>query len=150
MKSKNELISQKVKSFYEQNPYPGLNDNLMMNSAKRLSPYFDKPGKILFPGCGTGHGIVALAKLRPDLQCYGLDLSGPSLDIAKKLAKKYNVDIIFEQGNYMDPLPWNDKFQFITLQGTLHHTAEPSMALSNLLNYLDEDGSVHIHLYGKK
>jgi cyclopropane fatty-acyl-phospholipid synthase-like methyltransferase len=150
MKSKNELISQKVKSFYEQNPYPGLNDNLMMDSAKRLSPYFNKPGKILFPGCGTGHGIVALAKLRPDLKCYGLDLSNPSLEIARKLAKKYKVDITLEQGNYMEPLPWDEKFQFITLQGTLHHTAEPSLALSNLLNYLDNDGYVHIHLYGKK
>ena len=145
-----KLISKKVKNFYEQNPYPGLNDKLITDSAKKLSPYFNKPGKILFPGCGTGHGIVALAKLRPDLQCYGLDLSQPSLDIAKELAEKYKVNITLEQGNYMDPLPWSEKFQFITLQGTLHHTAEPSKALSNLLNYLDNDGLIHINLYGKK
>ena len=150
MNSKNELISEKVKSFYEQNPYPGLDDNLMMGYAKKLSHYFDRPGKILFPGCGTGHGIVALAKLRPDLQCYGIDLSRPSLDIAKKLAKKYNVDITLEQGNYMEPLPWKEEFQFITLQGTLHHTAEPIEALCNLLNFLEKDGIVHINLYGKK
>mgnify|MGYP006095757685 CR=1 FL=1 len=151
MKTKEQkLISESVKKFYEQNPYPGLDDKLMMDSAKKLSTYFNKPGKILFPGCGTGHGMVALAKLRPDLKCFGVDLSKPSLDIAKKLAEKHNVNISLEQGNYMDPLPWKEKFQFITLQGTLHHTAEPSKALSNLLNYLDFDGLIHINLYGKK
>jgi ubiquinone/menaquinone biosynthesis C-methylase UbiE len=147
---KHKLISESVKKFYEQNPYPGLDDKLMMDSAKKLSIYFNKPGKILFPGCGTGHGIVALAKLRPDLKCFGLDLSQPSLNIAKELAEKHKVNISLEQGNYMDPLPWKEKFQFITLQGTLHHTAEPSIALSNLLTYLDSDGLIHINLYGKK
>ena len=90
---KYKLISESVKKFYEQNPYPGLDDNLMMDSAKKLSIYFNKPGKILFPGCGTGHGIVALAKLRPDLKCFGLDLSQPSLNVAKELAEKHKVNI---------------------------------------------------------
>ena len=101
----------------------------MMESAVKLSSFFSKPGNILFPGCGTGHGIVSMAKLRPDLKCYGLDLSKPSLDIAKNLAKKYGVSITLAEGNYMEPLPWDLKFDFISLQGTLHHTSNPSAAL---------------------
>jgi len=147
---KDKSIENKIKNFYENNPYPGLGEKLMMQSAHLLSPFFNKPGNVLFPGCGTGHGIVAMAKLRPDLKCYGIDLSKPSLDIAKKLAEKYQVDITLKQGNYMEPLPFDIKFDFITLQGTLHHTSNPSEALKNVIFYLNDDGLIHINLYGKK
>ena len=150
MSVKNNAITDKVRTFYEGNPYPGLGDTLMMSSAEKLSPYFKGEGKVLFPGCGTGHGIVSMAKLRPDLECYGMDLSAPSLEIANQLAKKYGVNIKLSQGNYMEKLPWDFKFQYITLQGTLHHTADPKIALKNVVGSLEQDGLIHVNLYGKK
>ncbi len=105
MKKANNVITEKVKNFYEDNTYPGLEEKLKLDSTRRLSSYFNKPGKILFPGCGTGQGIVAMAKSRPDLKCYGLDLSKPSLKTAQQVAEKYEVSIVLKQGNYMEPLP---------------------------------------------
>jgi len=145
-----EEVTEKVKLFYANKPYPGLGNRLMINGQKRLAKYFTKPGKILFPGCGTGHGLVAMAKLRKDFECYGLDLSRPSLDIAKQLAQLYKVSVHFKEWDYMKPLPWHFKFKYITLQGTLHHAADPSIALLNLVNYLEDDGLIHINLYGSK
>lgn len=147
---KQNQITESVKNFYESNPYPGLEDKLIFDKNMKLSKIFNKPGKILFPGCGTGHGIVGMAKIRPDLEYYGVDLSKPSLSIASQLAEKNKVKINFNQGNYMNKLPWQFKFKYITLQGTLHHAADPKIALKNLAQYLDDDGLIHINLYGKK
>ncbi len=105
MKKTNNVITEKMKIFYENNPYPGIEEKLGLDSTRRLSSYFNKPGGILFPGCGTGQGIVAMAKSRPDLKCYGLDLSKPSLKMAQRIAEKYEVSIVLKQGNYMELLP---------------------------------------------
>jgi hypothetical protein len=50
----------------------------------------------------------------------------------------------------MKPLPWPFKLRYIALQGTLHHTANPAVALGNLVDHLGDDGRVFINLYGKK
>ncbi len=63
MKKTNNVITEKVKNFYENNPCPGIERKLNLDSTRRLSSYFNKPGKILFPGCGTVLGIVAMAKI---------------------------------------------------------------------------------------
>lgn len=148
--NKQRQITENIKNFYENNPYPGLGEKLIIDKNIKLSKIFRKSGKILFPGCGTGHGLIGMAKIRPDLEYYGMDLSKPSLTIASQLAKKYKVEIDFKQGNYMEKLPWKIKFQYITLQGTLHHAADPKVALKNLVQYLHDDGLIHINLYGKK
>ena len=140
----------RVKAFYEHNPYPGLGDNLLPKGARRLSPYFEKSRKVLYPGCGTGHGMVSMALIRPDLQVYGMDLSQPSLDIARLLADKHGAIVEIKQGNYMKPLPWPCKFQYMVLEGTLHHAADPKIALINLVDHLEQNGLIFINLYGKK
>ena len=150
MQLNDQQITNSVRAFYERNPYPGLGDRLMMDGARRLSPYFEGPGKILYPGCGTGHGMVAMAMLRPDLDVYGMDLSQPSLDVAGQLADKYGVAVEIKQGNYMQPLPWSFKFRYMSLEGTLHHTADPSAALVNLVGHLEDDGLIYVNLYGKR
>ena len=150
MTSDLDETTDRVRAFYEQNPYPGLGDKLMMGGARRISRSIQRPGRILFPGCGTGHGPVSLATIRPDLEVFGLDLSEPSLDVARKLATRHNVDAEFIQADYMKALPWPFKFPYICLQGTLHHAAEPSTALRNLVDHLEDDGLVWINLYGKK
>jgi len=101
-KQKQKQITKNIKTFYEKNPYPGLEEKIMIDKNIKLSKIFKKPGKILFPGCGTGHGLVGMAKIRSDLEFYGMDLSIPSLKIASQLAKKYKVEIDFKQGNYME------------------------------------------------
>ena len=145
-----ENSNEGVRKFYEQNPYPGLEDKLLFRNPKRIASFLKKNTKVLYPGCGTGHGIVAMKKLRPDLELFGLDLSKPSLELASKLAQKHGVTISFDQGDYSKDLPWQQQFDAIILEGTLHHTENPKEALKNLSSYLLKEGVVFIHLYGKK
>ena len=50
----------------------------------------------------------------------------------------------------MQPLPWPDQFDAILLEGTLHHAADPKLALKNLVSNLKDEGLIYINLYGKK
>jgi SAM-dependent methyltransferase len=143
-------ITFRVKEFYENNPYPGTGYKLLFKDAERLAEYMRVSGKTLFPGCGTGHTMVALGSLRPDLELYGLDISAPSLRIARELADTFGVRVDAMQGDITQPLPWGFKFKYIILQGTLHHIPDPNRALQNLVSHLAEDGLIFINLYGKK
>jgi len=55
-------------------------------------------------GTGSGCIAVALAKNNPKLKIYAVDISAPALKIARKNAKKHDVEIIFKQGNLRDPI----------------------------------------------
>ena len=49
-KQKQKQITKNIKNFYEKNPYPGLEEKIMIDKNIKLSKIFKKPGKILFPG----------------------------------------------------------------------------------------------------
>ncbi len=56
MKKANNVITEKVKNFYEDNIYPGLEEKLELDSTRRLSSYFNKPGKFSSPDVELGKG----------------------------------------------------------------------------------------------
>ncbi len=56
MKRTNNVITEKVKHFYENNPYPGIEKKLNLDSTRRLSSYFNKPGKFSSPDVELGKG----------------------------------------------------------------------------------------------
>ncbi len=138
---------------YERAPYPGLGANLK-DPSSYLNPIkndLEKRGVVRYleVGCGTGHLVVAVAKRYPHWQCYGIDLSSASLDVARKLAEVYKVRVTLHQGSYLDPLPFEGgPFDVISAMGTIHHLADPIGAMKALRNVLKEDGYLWLHLYG--
>lgn len=48
-----------------------------------------KNGTYIEVGSGTGSFIISVAKLRPDVKCYGIDISVSTKQI--ELAEKYNI-----------------------------------------------------------
>lgn len=141
-----------VRKMYEFAPYPGLGDDLK-DMGLYLNPIRDelarrKAVRFLDVGCGTGHVLVGVAKSHPDWTCFGLDLSSASLKVAKELAELHGVQVKLDRGSYLDPLPYDSKFDVISAMGTIHHCADPVGALKNLAKYLKEDGFLLLHLYG--
>lgn len=141
-----------VRSMYERKPYPDLGADL-----KDLSLFLDQIkadiGKresirFLDAGCGTGHCVVSIAKEYPRWECYGIDLSQPSLDIAGKLAQSHGADVMLACGSYLDTLPFEGEFDIISAFGTIHHTADPVAAMRALRRALRDDGYMLLHLYG--
>ena len=145
---------EEVGSFYGENPYPKY-EAVPKRIKSFLYPYLNEINKkeqptYLDAGCGTGHAVAQVAMDYPKFKCHGIDLSVESIKISKKLASKHNVNVNFHCGSYSEKLPFNTKFDFIYCSGTIHHNAEPIVAVRNLLNYLKDDGYIFIHLYGEK
>ena len=144
-----------VRTLYEFAPYPDLGADLKDNMSLYLDPIRNelaqrKDVKFLDAGCGTGHHVVAAARQHPDWECHGIDLSGASIDIARKLAEKHGVKVYLQRGSYLDPLPYAMKFDVILAMGTIHHCADPVAAMKILKNALKPDGYLLLHLYGMR
>ena len=144
-----------VGRFYEAAPYPDLGA-----SPKNPGPWLDpvlrrleSPGGRTFhyldAGCGTGHGVVGVALAQADWRVSAIDLSEPSLAIARALADRHAAVIDFRQGSYLDPLPFDRGFDLIGTFGSVHHTPDPTAAVRNLLAHLTPDGLLVMHLYGR-
>ncbi|MEK9967985.1 MAG: class I SAM-dependent methyltransferase, partial [Ferrovibrio sp.] len=141
-----------VRSMYERAPYPGLGAGLK-NPDLYLKPIESdlsrrETVRFLDAGCGTGHYLVGVAKHYPEWHCHGIDLSANSLSVAGELAKKHNVTVTLTRGSYLDPLPYDEKFDVIAAIGTVHHAADPVAALRNLSSALKDDGYLLLHMYG--
>lgn len=62
----------------------------VLQSARNVSP---RPARILEVGCGTGHNLVRLARLFPQAQITGVDLSEAMLAIAARKVAPYGPRI---------------------------------------------------------
>ncbi len=145
----------RVSRFYETAPYPDLGA-----SPKNPGPWLDpvrrrlegprgRAFRYLDAGCGTGHGVVGVALAQADWRVSAIDLSEPSLAIARALADRHAVSINFHQGSYLDPLPFEGRFDLIGTFGSVHHTPDPPGAVRNLLAHLTPEGLLVMHLYGR-
>ena len=139
---------------YEFAPYPDLGADL-----KDTNFYFNhlrselgrRNGvRYLDVGCGTGHILVGTAKANPSWECFGLDLSQASLDVASQLAEKHGAKVEIMRGSYLDPLPFKGQFDVISAIGTIHHCSDPVAAMKNLRGSLKTDGYLLLHLYGMR
>ncbi len=60
-------------------------------------------GALLYDlGCSTGSLVIDLAKKRPDLRLVGLDSSKAMIERARKKAKAFGVDVVFEVADILD------------------------------------------------
>jgi len=144
-----------VRSLYQHAPYPDLGAALKDPSKilARLTNCLNRQDglRYLEAGCGTGHFLVGTAVARKDWSCAGIDLSGPSLNVARQLAERYGVSVELEERSYLDALPWDEEsFDIISAQGTIHHCDDPIGALINLKKYLKPDGLFSVHVYGQR
>jgi len=141
-----------VRAMYEAAPYPDLGADLK-DMGLYLNPIaadLAERDQVTFldVGCGTGHVLVGVAKAHPGWDCHGIDLSQASLGIAGQLAELHGVKVGIARGSYLDPLPFDFKFDVICAMGTIHHCADPLAAMRNLRKHLKDDGYLLLHLYG--
>jgi SAM-dependent methyltransferase len=142
-------ITDRVRAFYRQHPYPSYGTTLKTKAAASYARYCEKPGRFLEAGCGTGHVLVGTATALPHLEYWAIDLSEASVAVAERLAREHGANIRFTLHDMMQPLPFDFKFDYISCLGVLHHTDSPDAALRNLASALADDGVLFIHVYGE-
>lgn len=95
--------------------------------------------KVLEVGCGAGRFIRAIKKLKPELNCYGCDISHQAL----RQAKQWPVQITYNLSE-ASRLPYADNyFQAVLIFDVLEHAEDVSGLLREIVRVLVPGGIFH-------
>ena len=148
-----ETRTEDVKRLYETYPYPYSTGNTEPDFvfAYPIRGYFYmnplEGWKILDAGCGTGHKLVGQALTYPGARFVGLELSGPSVAVARSLVEKHGLsNVELRHGNILE-LDAEKEFDFVQSVGVVHHLENPQRGLDNLSRAAKADGILAVWLY---
>ncbi len=160
----NDDISRKVKSQYEENPYPrwkaedphkylktsciqAINTEISPNIIK--SKLMSNQIKVLIAGCGTGRQILQ-AQRYINAQITGIDLSSSSLSYAQRKINELgikNVELI--QMDILEVDLLKEEFDIIECAGVLICMKDPNLGLKKLLNVSKKNSFLKLGLYSE-
>lgn len=103
--------------------------------------------RILDAGCGLGNLLTTFARLVPQAEAWGVDLSPAVFEINRLYGEIPNVRLV--QGDLMN-LPIAGEFDFIASDGVLHHTADTRASFLSLAKRLTPGGDLLVYLYKRK
>jgi 2-polyprenyl-3-methyl-5-hydroxy-6-metoxy-1,4-benzoquinol methylase len=152
-------ITDKVKSFYETNPFPNYDQIDSVETlrekasksifAKLLEDQIPHGSKILEVGCGTGQLSNFLGS-RWGRTVVGADMCLNSLKLADGFRQKNNIENVkFVQMNLFKPVMKDESFDLVISNGVLHHTYDPALAFATISKLVKPGGHIAIGLYNK-
>jgi ubiquinone/menaquinone biosynthesis C-methylase UbiE len=103
-------------------------------------------GKVLEIGPGPGYVSMEIAKLLPEIEVIGLDLSDAMIEIAEKNAREYGFSerVKFKKGDASE-MPFEDSsFDFAISSGSLHHWKKPTKVFDEIYRVLKPNRSALI------
>jgi Flp pilus assembly protein TadD/2-polyprenyl-3-methyl-5-hydroxy-6-metoxy-1,4-benzoquinol methylase len=157
-------VSRKVRTQYEENPYPRWVKLGIPTEAKSISKFcaevnLDLHSKsiknvtapaILNAGCGTGQHSIQTASNFSDCQVTAVDLSLASLAYAKRKTTELGItNIEYLQADILRLDQLDQKFDIIESVGVIHHMDEPMTGWKVLTDLLKPSGLMKIGLYSE-
>jgi ubiquinone/menaquinone biosynthesis C-methylase UbiE len=152
----NQSVSEAVRAFYEEQPFPGYDiekyqsrDDLRRQAswyARLLDSQIPPAASVADIGCGTGQLACLLAlKGRPVL---GADFSQASLDKANALKERLAIaSVTFRHADVLNlDLP-DASFDYVFCNGVLHHTPAPYQGFQHLVRVAKPGGYIVVGLY---
>ncbi|MBA3239397.1 MAG: class I SAM-dependent methyltransferase [Parachlamydiaceae bacterium] len=144
LKSISDVISTKVSSQYEENPYP------RWKTVDKINPKSAECFEVLIAGCGTGQHAINSAISFPNSHILAIDLSKKSLAYAARKAKELKINNIeFMQADLLDLESLDRTFDQIESVGVLHHLEDPVRGWRVLTKLLKPQGRMEIGLYSE-
>ncbi|WP_269603930.1 tetratricopeptide repeat protein [Prochlorococcus marinus] len=160
----NDDISQKVKSQYEEHPYPRWRYSSHQTNQKisiiqaintEINPNYIRQSvdnnqlKVLIAGCGTGNQILQTQRYK-NAQIIAIDLSLSSLSYAQRKINELKIDNVeLIQMDILEVSLLEEQFDIIECGGVLHHMNDPSQGLKTLLGSLKDNGFLKLGLYSE-
>ena len=151
-------VTEKVKAFYEANPFPNYDDHDTLRSliekARRsglplaLDRAIGYNSTVLEAGCGTGQlsNFLGVSCRR----MIGTDICGNSLRLGEEFRKKHKLDRVrFVQMDLFRPCFKPEQFDTVLCCGVLHHTPDPFAGFRTLVSLLKPGGHIVIGLYNR-
>lgn len=150
-------VTENIKSFYEENPFPNYDDldstvSLREKAqkgifARLLDEQIPFGTKVLEVGCGTGQLSNFLATTW-GRTVFGTDICLNSLKLGNKFRMDNNIkDIAFVQMNLFRPVFKPGTFDFVICNGVLHHTSDPRLGFASISKLVKKDGFIVVGLY---
>ena len=102
---------------------------------------------VLIAGCGTNQAI-AHALAFPNSKHYAIDVSEQSLKHVSNSIKKYGIKNLEIEKKDISELKNKDEFDYVTSTGVIHHTENPQISLTKLVEATKDDGALFIMVYG--
>jgi SAM-dependent methyltransferase len=160
MSEPDDHLTDRVRAFYERYHFPSIRPleqdglillrRLLQTVARRRAAEPDRSVRVLDAGCGTGNTMLALARQMPEAQFLGIDLSQPSLDVARAAVAEVGLgNVRVRQGDLREPLDDEEPFDVVLCMGVLHHTADMRLVLSRLRGALAPHGELYLWMYGR-
>jgi SAM-dependent methyltransferase len=155
----NQDVTEKVQSFYEENPFPnyeGLDsrDSLRKKAetgvfARLLDDQIPQRSLILEVGCGTGQ-LSNFLGMTWGRTVFGADLCLNSLRLANNFRQNQTIEgSAFLQMNLFKPVFKPNSFDFVISNGVLHHTGDPYRGFQEISKLVKPGGYILIGLYNK-
>jgi ubiquinone/menaquinone biosynthesis C-methylase UbiE len=156
-------ISKKVKSQYEENPYPRwehimsrgqqsyldlINININPNKIKDFT--LKEEINLLVAGCGTGYQPISIAQIDKSIKIDAFDLSRASLAYGLRKSKELSIkNIHWFQSDILEIDNTKKQYSIIECSGVLHHMEDPIKGFNILSKKLKPEGLLKIGLYSK-
>jgi carbamoyltransferase len=151
-------VTEIVKSFYEDSPFPNYDDHDSIRSlidksrrgiyARRLNDAIPYNSAVLEVGCGTGQlsNFLGIGCRR----VVGTDMCMNSLRLGEDFRRRHDLKRVrFVQMNLFRPSLAREKFDVVLCNGVLHHTAAPFEGFRSLVPLLRPGGHIVIGLYNR-
>lgn len=105
--------------------------------------------RVLEVGCGIGTDAVNFARAGADYTA--VDLSGVSLDLARRRFEVFGLEGRFIAGNAerLDRLVPSQSFDLVYSFGVIHHTPDPPAVIAGIRQAIKPDGELRIMLYSR-
>tara|TARA_R110002072_G_scaffold289895_1_gene457271 strand:+ start:728 stop:2605 length:1878 start_codon:yes stop_codon:yes gene_type:complete len=146
-----DKISKAVKEQYEEFPYPRWRSCAKIMASQEIEGHLiGRKTRILIAGCGTGKEAAEMAYAFPDAQITAVDLSLTSLAYAIHRTQKLGINNIkFMQADIMKLDKIEERFDYISSAGVLHHMDDPMAGWKVLTGLLKPKGLMRIALYSE-
>jgi SAM-dependent methyltransferase len=152
-------VTQTVKVFYEENPFPNYDDLDSRQSlqdkarrglfAKLLDEQLPQGALVLEAGCGTGQ-LSNFLGMQWGRRVIGADLCLNSLKLAKSFRDRCGiVNNSFLQMNLFRPPLAPEAFDVAISNGVLHHTNDPLGGFRSIARLVKPGGLIIVGLYNK-
>jgi len=108
-----------------------------------------KGKQVLEIGCGIGTDTINFARAGAEVTV--IDLSDASLEVAKKRAEVFGVDVSFNHGNaekITSILP-DKKYDLVYSFGVIHHTPNPEKVIEEIKKVMNPESELKIMMYNR-
>lgn len=110
------------------------------------NPRFGEGMKIWVGGCGTNQAVLTALKF-PGASVVGSDVSIESLNTAEAVSKQLGLTNLTLRAESLNATPYDEEFDYVICTGVIHHNADPSVPLRNLMRGMKRDGVLELMVY---